>query len=223
MHTDLEKLWTIADTASRPPGTTRDAVFEPIGLILSRPPKRATYASTPRNTVAFAWTGGDGVHFDFLTREDDVHVDSPVLLVAPTSFERPYVVVGRNLRDFLALGVGRGFFELERLTQDADGFFASYPKSAKQWGERESERIEQLRAAFAIEPWAEPMDHFKELQSILQQIEPPAPEPPSAPLPSPAAFWQAQLDRERARPADERDPQREAHLARKVADLREGS
>jgi hypothetical protein len=38
-------------------------------------------------------------------------------------------------------------------------------------------------------------------------------------MPSAVAFWQAQLNRDRARPEDERDPVREAYIEARLAEL----
>jgi hypothetical protein len=221
-HADLQRLWRLADETPRAKGTPRDGVFEPIGLILSRPLQRATYRSTPANTLAFAWTGGDGVHFNFVLRDGRVAEDSPILMSVPASFDAPNVIVGRDLRDFLALGVGRGFFSLERLVYDPKSFLDDYPASEEELDELQRDQLRLLRAAFAVEPWSDAKGRLEELEPLVRLLEPPAAQPPPAPMPSPDAFWQAQLDRERARPADERDPVREAHMEARLAEVRKG-
>jgi hypothetical protein len=222
-HPDLEMLWQLADTAPRPKGTPRDGAFEPIGLILSRPPRRTEYGSTPANTLAFAGSGGDGVHFNFVLRDGRLEKDSPILLSAPMNFDRPHAIVGRDLRDFLALGVGCGFFVLERLVYDPESFLQSYPSLSANQSEPERELLRLIRETFGVEPWTDPRARLEELAHLESLLEPPAARsrplsPP--PMPSAAAFWQAQLDRERARPDDERDPEREAHMERRLAELR---
>jgi hypothetical protein len=97
-HPYLARLWQLAATASRAKGSSPNGAFESIGLILQRPPKLATYAQTPPNTLAFAWTGGDGVHFNFVLGSDLAVEDNPILMVVPMSFKRPRAVVGRSLR-----------------------------------------------------------------------------------------------------------------------------
>jgi hypothetical protein len=209
-HPELHRLWNLADIAARE-GRSPDAAFEAIGLILQRPLERATYGSTPSNTLTFARTGGDGVHFSFVLRDATVRSDSPVLMGVPMHFDRPNVVVGRDLRDFLALGVGCGFFALERIVNDPDAFFAGYPAAREGSG---SLRI--IRAAFRVEPWTDPRAHLEDLKSFEHLLEAPAPSPPDMPAPSAVDFWRAQLANERRRPRDERDMEREAHMQRRL-------
>jgi hypothetical protein len=220
-HPDLERLWELADTAPRPEGTSRDGTFEPIGLILSRPLERAGYDSTPANTLAFARTGGDGVHFNFVLRDGHLDSDSPVLLSAPMNFDRPHAIVGRDLRDFLALGAGCGFFVLERLVHDPDWFLRAYASLSANQSEPTRELLRLIRETFGVDPWADPGARLQELSQLESLLEPAAARSPAPPMPSAAAFWAAQLDRERARPDDERDPEREAHMERMLAQLRD--
>jgi hypothetical protein len=124
---DLQKLWQLADEAPRPKARRE----------------------TPANTLAFARTGGDGVHFNFVLRDGRVREDSPILMAVPMNVDRPHVIVGRDLRDFLALGVGRGFFLLDGLVYDPESFLGAYPAPEEALGEREREQLLLLRAAFA--------------------------------------------------------------------------
>jgi len=213
-HADLERLWQLADSSPRPKGRSCDGTFGPIGLILQRPPARATYGSTPANTLAFAWTGGDGVHFSFVVSGGAIHEDSPILMSVPMHFACPNLVVGRNLRDFLALGVGCGFFALERLAYEADVFLGGYPTAI----EHLDEQLRLIRTAFDVEPWTDPKSRLGELCALEHLLETPAPPPPAKPVPLGAAFWQGLLDRERSRPEHERDLDREAHMAQRLAE-----
>jgi hypothetical protein len=171
-HPDLKILWQLAATTPCPQGTSPDGAFEPIGLILQRPPKTATYAETPPNTLAFAWTGGDGVHFNFVLGGDLPAKDNPILMVVPMNFERPRAVVGRDLRDFLALGVGCGFFALERLTYDPDAFLREYPIRAGRLSERALEQLRLLGASFGIEPWQDVRARLEELKELERLLAP---------------------------------------------------
>jgi hypothetical protein len=178
---DLERLWQIADSASLRGNTSRDGLFEPIGLILGRPLQRATYRTTPANTLAFAWTGGDGIHFNFVLRDGAIQHDSPVVMAVPMSFKRPNVIVGRDLRDFLALGTGRGFFVLEQLAYQPEAFLGAYPATADELSERARQQIALIRNGFGVEPWANPRARLEELKDLEALLEQPAAQPPSPP------------------------------------------
>jgi hypothetical protein len=174
-HPDLALLWQLAATASRPKGTSPEGAFESIGLILQRPPKLATYAQTPPNTLAFAWTGGDGVHFNLVLGNNLAVEDSPILMVVPMSFKRPRAVVGRSLRDFLALGMGSGFFALERLAYDPDSFLREYPGGANRMSDRAREQLRLLRTTFGVEPWTDARAHLNELKELERLVGTDAP------------------------------------------------
>lgn len=73
------------------------------------------YDSTPRGHLAFASTGGDGVHFSFPRDQP-----GPVVMTVPMMFDRPNIVVGSDLADFLSLGCVFGYFGLEQLAYDMD-------------------------------------------------------------------------------------------------------
>jgi hypothetical protein len=216
-HADLLRLWRLADTLPRPKGRAKDATFEPIGLILERPLRRAAYGTTPANTLTFARTGGDGVHFSFVLRDGEVHAASPVVMGVPMH-ERPSIIVGRDLLDFLALGVGCGF-ALERIASDPDAFFDAYPSS------RELDaQLRRIRTTFDVAPWREPKERLAELRALESLLEAPIAPPEEEeeeeeedeePIDA-VAFWEDVLSRERARPEDERDPEREAHMERRL-------
>ena len=213
-HADLLRLWRLADTLPRPKGRAKDATFEPIGLILERPLQRAGYDTTPPNTLTFARTGGDGVHFSFVLREGEVHAASPIVMGVPMHSKRPNVIVGRDLLDFLALGVGCGFFDVERIADEPDAFCDLYPSSRQS-----AAQLRHIRTAFGVAPWTNPKERLAELRALESLLEAPLSLPDEeeeeAPIDA-VAFWEDVLSRERARPEDERDPEREAHMERRL-------
>ena len=59
---------------------------------------------TPLDVIPFAGTGGDGIHFGFLTdfgNEKDLE-NAPIVLVSPSN-DPPLKLVANNLRDFLKI------------------------------------------------------------------------------------------------------------------------
>ncbi|WP_456294883.1 hypothetical protein M1D72_05830 [Vibrio sp. AK197] len=114
MIQNLEKLWGLT-------GTTRDLYdgseslyFDLIGLNLLKNPECWGYWCTPTNTVSFASTGGDGVHFGFLCESNEPTENSPIVMTIPCA-DVPNIIVGENLRDFLSLGCRCGYFGLEQI------------------------------------------------------------------------------------------------------------
>lgn len=62
------------------------------------------YAITPPDVIPFAHTGGDGIHFGFLTDFDqiiDLH-EAPIVCVSPTN-DPPIRYLARNIQEFLNL------------------------------------------------------------------------------------------------------------------------
>ena len=105
-----------------------------MGLLLC--PKLENRGSwcTPKNSLTFASTGGDGVHFGFIVRDDKIAEDSPVIVTVPGNFEGPEFanhVVADSLRNFLRFGLYRGYFALEQLAYRRDLTLEAY--SSPDW------------------------------------------------------------------------------------------
>ncbi|CAM5209297.1 hypothetical protein UACE39S_05016 [Ureibacillus acetophenoni] len=71
------------------------------------------YAITPVDCIPFADTGGDGIHFAFLTEFGEVNrlEDAPIICVSPTN-DPPIRMVAKNIRDFFNLVASVPFAEL---------------------------------------------------------------------------------------------------------------
>jgi hypothetical protein len=71
------------------------------------------YYCTPTNTFKFASTGTDGEHFSFLLCNDAITSESPVILTAPCNYDGNLnVVIAKDFRTFLCLGLRYGYFAL---------------------------------------------------------------------------------------------------------------
>lgn len=70
------------------------------------------YPMTPLDVIPFAGTGGDGIHFGFLTdfgNEEDLE-NSPIVCISPSNHP-PVKLVAKNLKDFLRIVTVIGFAE----------------------------------------------------------------------------------------------------------------
>jgi hypothetical protein len=177
----LEKLWSIADKESEKMQRKFSLVFDPIGLILMRPLENIGYESTPINSLTFAHTGGDGVHYSLVTVEGNVSEDSPVVMTVPMNHPKVNLVVGENLLEFLCLGEQLGYFFLEQLVyNEAETIeWFLHPKEFinKEYGInpsgtfppesfREKERLLSiLRKEFELKPWSNLKSRLDELQN----------------------------------------------------------
>jgi hypothetical protein len=149
-------------------------------LILYSPPEHGGYHCTPTNTIAFAGTGGEGVHFSFLVEDGRVTEKSPIVITVPMDFGHPNHIGGESLFDFLCLGYYRGFFSME--TVSSDRFFEAY--SSGKWplsdvegrpphwdysvgygvNERNRQLLDFLIAELGLSPWKDLKRKFHRLQ-----------------------------------------------------------
>ena len=177
----LEKLWSIADKESEKTKRKFSLVFDPIGLILMRPLENMGYESTPINSLTFAHTGGDGVHYSIVTLEGNVSEASPVVMTVPMNYPKVNLVVGENLHEFLCLGDQLGYFFLEQLVYNEAETIERllHPKEFinKEYGInpsgafspdsfREKERLLSiLRKEFELKSWSNLKSRLDELQN----------------------------------------------------------
>src|SRR5512133_3142334 len=111
----LRQLWDVCDNlGAQCAKDPRWVLGEPCGLFLERPLARWNYFCTPANSLTFASTGGDGVHYGFL-RVSGVAPDSwPVVMTVPMA-DTHNLVVSADLKEFLGLGYNVRWFSLEGL------------------------------------------------------------------------------------------------------------
>lgn len=115
----LEKIWMLADQLGEKQGIDPIGVFDPCGLILIRPLRNYGYFCTPHNSLSFATTGGDGVHYGFLMINQLDYDFKPIVMTVPMA-DTHNVIVAENLEEFLGLGYHVGWFTLEQIVNDAE-------------------------------------------------------------------------------------------------------
>jgi hypothetical protein len=159
MTNNLDRLWALEERIAA-------GSFDPVGLILERPPARNIYEETPLNTLCFARTGGGGVHFSFLIHDDVDPADAPVVLTVPGS-ENHNIIVGANLLEFLGLGCLDGYFRLEYLSDDNDEVIEHLMRGNRDdMANHERDVLKQVRDEFDLQPWT---DVPKRLAELKQQ------------------------------------------------------
>lgn len=180
--TMLNRLWALAEREALNSHCEPFWAFDPIGLILVRSSERFTYTSTPLNTSTFAHTGGDGVHFGLVDTGDNDQDNSPVVMTVPMAFDRPNVIVGDNLLEFLNLGCRTGYWYLEELAYswaraiEMISNSESHPDWAddRQWSDswiasrmkREKHLLSLLIQEFRLKPWTNVKQRLDDLQSV---------------------------------------------------------
>lgn len=133
-HSPLDTLRRLHKEAALqfPTQSEWDSGLGAVGLKLSNRLENGGYVSTPTNSLQFAYTGGEGVHFSFLSDVPITHDTPPVIVTIPAAFGSENFVLGENLSDFLCLGMHRGYFALEQLGYNYDETVAVYSDPAWQ-------------------------------------------------------------------------------------------
>jgi hypothetical protein len=142
-----------------------------IGLFLHNPPKNAGYRSTPGNSITFASTGIDGVHFGSITNGNRFDPWSPVVMTTPMSLEKPNHIVGETLFDFLCLGCRHGYFCLGNLHMHFDDTIQKYQDPPEGFGDERCEKILQtMTRELSLEPWPDVRQHLLDLQLRIMPL-----------------------------------------------------
>ena len=132
--------------------TSAEMVLEPLGLMVQPDGGNFDYWCTPVNSVTFAATGGDGVHFGLL--DADTLPTTPVVMTVPMT-DAPNLVLADDFHGFLRLGYHAGFFFLEQFVYDWDDAVLIHGREGDGWGDRERRLLARLRAEFGLEPVAD--------------------------------------------------------------------
>jgi len=177
----LGRLWKVAEQVAihKPTETSKD-VFAPIGLHLDSHLVNGGYYCTPTNTTAFAWTGGDGVHFSFVHIENKVSEQSPIVMTVPLGTAEN-VIVGTDLIEFLRLGCTTGYAALEELDHDRKrymtGAFVDYRKRwashhgfATTTDEEDFKLLQFLIDEFSLTPWDNVEQRLDELEKKVAPL-----------------------------------------------------
>jgi len=164
MTETLIKLWALTDELHSDQASEWNGFFEPIGLILHGELKSYDYWCTPTNSVTFARTGGDGVHYGLLDIGQGFSDSSPVVMTVPMC-DDPNTIVGATLLEFLALGCRQGYFSLEEILYQHEAEIAALDSGAFDDGAGDDEirMLTSISSQFDLKPWP---NHVERLQSL---------------------------------------------------------
>ncbi len=148
-----------------------NAYLDPIGLILLGKLERETYFCTPQNSITFAITGGNGVHYGLLDIGEGYSDSSPVVMTVPMS-DTHNTIVGGNLVDFLCLGCRQGYLSLDELVHSRDKtlrlldscVFNEYADT------REMQLFDALTKEFDLSPWDDHAARLTELDEAFSGL-----------------------------------------------------
>ncbi len=169
-HKTLNQLLGIA---TKETGEYGNYSFEPVGLILLPTHVPNDDFCTLPNTMPFAETGTDGVHFRFLAIDGKYTDDSPIIMTTPNcGNDLPNIVVGENLIEFLALGCKAGYYLLDQLTATDAPIYSrnsllkelELQKFDPEFESEERELLLSISATFNLKPWNNPSERLRELE-----------------------------------------------------------
>ncbi|HEX8153332.1 MAG TPA: hypothetical protein VF698_09420 [Thermoanaerobaculia bacterium] len=126
-----------------------------IALNLIDPPEHYESDVTPANSIAFASSGADGVHFSLITVKGRVSDASPVVVTLPEMDDAwaANYLVGDSLHDFLSLGCTHGFDMLATLSFDWDAAIAVLESPPEDLEDDEREFLRVHREELQLAPW----------------------------------------------------------------------
>jgi hypothetical protein len=155
----LARYQAVLDDFARERGLWTVDVQHALGFELIDPPEEWIYDSTPVNSLTFGATGGDGIHYGYLT---DI-ADGPVVLTVPLG-DNHNIVVGASADDFLRMAYYRGFSWLEELAYDWDAGVKEYALEAADTSPVVIELLPYLRGRMDLQPIPDLPAHLAGLQ-----------------------------------------------------------
>lgn len=160
IHPDYERLITLLQNIG-------EDGCEAVGLLPMPSLRHSGYSQAPQNSLAFATTGGDGVHFSLVAMDNTATVSWPVMMTVPMNFGAENLIVGADLREFLGLGLRHGYFELEQLLYNPDETIEWLDQDFDQ-ASCSADKVRALtviQRTFEISPWEKHGPRIAELQA----------------------------------------------------------
>jgi hypothetical protein len=145
----LQKLYDAAALIGSRFDRSLEAVLDPCGLILEKPPRENYYWCTPRTAKTFASTGGDGVHYSYLQISEASSGATLIVMTMPANDQLNFVVA-ENFDEFFGLGYHVGWFALEQIAYSPEWarlYFANEDPEAR---DEARARLAALRSELGI-------------------------------------------------------------------------
>jgi hypothetical protein len=155
----LERYQAVLGDFARERGLWTVDVQHALGFELIDPPEEWSYDATPVNSFTFGATGGDGIHYSYLT---DI-AEGPVVLTVPLGND-DNIVVGASADDFLRMAYYRGFSWLEELAYDWSAGVKEYALEAGDSSRVVIELLPYLRGRLDLQPIPDVSAHLAALQ-----------------------------------------------------------
>ncbi len=155
-----------------------------LGLNLARKLENGDYWCTPKNTLKFANTAGDGVHFSLVQIDGKVTEDSPVVMSVPANSgnrEDANLIMGSSLINFIRFGLRRGYFYMEQWIYQRENALKAYasaewrpedPQDREMYEVDETSKriLEFLAQELNVTPLTYTVDEFEALQNRYKPL-----------------------------------------------------
>ena len=165
----IQQFWEIDDHIKSKWGAKFYNHIDYCGLEPVRPLEHLGYFCTPKNSLTFASTGGEGVHFGFLDKNKPN--ESPIVMTVPMS-DTHNVIVAEDLKEFFSIGYYVGWFAMEQLVYDQEETIEYFSKPDAETDENEIRFLELIRDKFQIQHRPLTAARLEELKAkYFDQIE----------------------------------------------------
>ena len=124
----IDDFWRIDDQIKARWGKNFYKYIDYCGLVPVRPLQNYGYFCTPKNSLTFATTCGDGVHFGIMKDKNGEINVGPVIMTVPM-FSKNNIVIAGDLDEFFSLGYYVGWFALEQIVYDIDETIDYYSRT----------------------------------------------------------------------------------------------
>lgn len=167
MIASIEKLWKLSGNERSEFQENENPFFDDVGLILLTEIKHLGYWCTPTNTVTFAITGGDGVHYGLLCDSNTIDDNQPVVMTLPCA-DNCNIIIAENFIEFLSLGSRSGYFDLEQIEYCSEEHIAKLDSTTYSEEASESEvlLLKKIESEFSLQPW---LDHEARLSELKKK------------------------------------------------------
>ena len=126
------------------------------------------YHNSPTNTVAFASTGGDGGHYNFLMENNRIDANTPVVFTQPDCDGN--AIVGESLFDLLCFGMHCGYFYPLDVLEESTGQGGHW--LGREVSDENREILAWMAETLNLQPWPEHRQRFEALQNkYLSRLE----------------------------------------------------
>lgn len=161
----IKDFWRIDDQIKAKWGKKFYQHIDYCGLIPIRPLENRGYFCTPKNSLSFASTGGDGVHFGIITDSKQKDASGPIVMTVPMAHTNN-VVVAEDLTEFFSLGYHVGWSALEQIVYDLDETIDYFSKSDAEITKEELLFLKIFREELSLKPTSLTKTRLSELEKL---------------------------------------------------------